>query len=190
MANLLWRPHCRRPRCERITHKAKLLDRIQSPDTAQNYPSFFPDKCLPPTIDFVRFPCFYVFPLRPFQLSTCGASLLLQNPAKMPGSPTIFAANIPNITNLRNELGYGDARLPRCVTFYADTRAFRRRFTTSNGVNGVDLYDWKSLAGQAGLDEMTTAFLDNTGNGPLYWPDDESSKDYYNKYQYSKDRDR
>ncbi|KAK0729455.1 hypothetical protein B0H67DRAFT_155 [Lasiosphaeris hirsuta] len=107
----------------------------------------------------------------------------------MPGSPTIFAASIPNITALRNDLDYGDARLPRCATFNDDTRAFRRKFKTSHGVDGVDLYDWRSQVSQAGLNEMTMAYLDKEGNGELFWPDDKSSKNY-NQYHYSKDRDR
>ncbi|KAK4450328.1 hypothetical protein QBC34DRAFT_297569 [Podospora aff. communis PSN243] len=106
----------------------------------------------------------------------------------MPGSPTVFAANIPKITSLRKDLDYDDARLPRCAAFNDDTRAFRRKFKTSRGVNGVDLHDWKSEATQAGLNEMTTSYLDRQGNGQLFWPDDRSSQNY-NKYQYSKHRD-
>ncbi|KAK0619518.1 hypothetical protein B0T14DRAFT_209706 [Immersiella caudata] len=106
----------------------------------------------------------------------------------MPESPTVFAANIPKITSLRKDLDYDDARLPRCAAFNDDTRAFRRKFKTSRGTNGVDLHDWRSEATQAGLDEMTTAYLDKQGNGQLFWPDDRSSQNY-NKYQYSRHRD-
>lgn len=96
------------------------------------------------------------------------------------------AATIPNITALRTALDYGDARLPRCATFYDDMRAFRRKFTTSRGVPGVDLHDWKSREGQAGLSEMTIAYLEKDGGGLMFWPDDSLSPNY-NKFQYSKD---
>jgi hypothetical protein len=96
------------------------------------------------------------------------------------------AASIPNITALRTALDYGDPRLPRCATFNDDTRAFRRKFRTSRGVAGVDLHDWKSRDGQAGLNEMTIAYLEKEGSGLMFWPDDISSPNY-NKYQYSKD---
>ncbi|KAK4251356.1 hypothetical protein C7999DRAFT_28086 [Corynascus novoguineensis] len=101
-------------------------------------------------------------------------------------SSSIFAANIPSITALRNALDYGDPHLPRCAAFYDDTRAFRKKFKTSRGVPGADLHDWKSRDGQAALTEMTVAYLEKEGNGMLFWPDDKSS-DNYNKYQYSKD---
>jgi hypothetical protein len=104
-------------------------------------------------------------------------------------SPKIAAANIPSITSLRNELDYGDLRLPRCAAFCDDTRAFRKKFITSNGIPGTDLHDWRSHEGQAGLTEMTLAYLDREGNGPMFWPDDKSSS-MYNKYQYSKDHAR
>ncbi|KAK1749544.1 hypothetical protein QBC47DRAFT_354847 [Echria macrotheca] len=96
-------------------------------------------------------------------------------------------SSIPNITTLRNDLDYGDIRLPRCAAFIDDTNAFRRKFKTSRGVDGVDLHDWKSRDGQAGLSEMAVAYLEKEGNGRIFWPDDTSSKNY-NKYQYSKDR--
>ena len=101
-------------------------------------------------------------------------------------SPKIAAARIPSITALRNELGYGDQKLPRCAAFYDDTRAFRKKFRTSHGIAGVDLHDWKSPEGQTGLTQMTFAYLDKEGNGGLFWPDDEASPNY-NRYQYTKD---
>ncbi|GAB1314518.1 hypothetical protein MFIFM68171_04728 [Madurella fahalii] len=104
-------------------------------------------------------------------------------------SPKIAASSIPNITTLRNELDYGDLHLPRCAAFNDDTNAFRRKFKTSHGIDGVDLHDWKSRDGQNGLNEMTVAYLDKEGNGRIFWPDDRSSNNY-NKYQYSKDRPR
>jgi hypothetical protein len=104
-------------------------------------------------------------------------------------SPKIAAASIPNITTLRNELDYGDSRLPRCAAFYDETRAFRRRFKTQSGIDGVDLHDWRSSEVQAGLTAMTVAYLDGEGNGARFWPDDKHSRNY-NTYQYSKDAPR
>ncbi len=101
-------------------------------------------------------------------------------------SPKIPAARIPSITALRSELDYGDQKLRRCAAFYDDTRAFRKKFQTSHGIAGADLYDWKSPEGQAGLTQMTCAYLDTEKNGRLFWPDDETSPNY-NRYQYTKD---
>jgi hypothetical protein len=103
--------------------------------------------------------------------------------------PKLLAANIPSITTLRNDLDYGHLGLPRCAAFCDDTRAFRKKFVTSDGVPGSDLHDWKSCEGQDGLTEMTVAYLDKEGNGAMFWPDDKASSKY-NKYQYSKDHER
>ena len=59
---------------------------------------------------------------------------------------------------------------------------FREKFTTSDNVLDVNLFDWKSNDTQAGL-ELKTAYLDIEGNGSLWWPDDDSSS-YYKKYAY------
>lgn len=99
----------------------------------------------------------------------------------------IAATAIPNITALRKELDYGDANLARCVAFYDDMRVFRKKFKTSRGVPGTDLYDWKSQEGQKALSEMTYAYLDKEGNGLVFWPDDPSAANY-NEYQYTKDK--
>ncbi|KAK0652637.1 hypothetical protein B0T16DRAFT_103954 [Cercophora newfieldiana] len=107
----------------------------------------------------------------------------------MPGSPKILATNIPKITALRSDLGYGDPSIPRGLAFVNDINAFRRKFKTTRGIDGDLLHDWKAQATHAGLDEMVRAYLDKEGNGQLFWPDDESAKNY-NEYQYSKDRDR
>jgi hypothetical protein len=103
--------------------------------------------------------------------------------------PKLLAANIPSITTLRNDLDYGHSGLPRCAAFCDDTRAFRKKFVTSDGVPGSDLHDWKSCQVQDGLTEMTVAYLDKEGNGAMFWPDDKASSKY-NKYQYSKDHER
>jgi hypothetical protein len=94
---------------------------------------------------------------------------------------------LPSITTLRRELDYSDPTLNRFATFNDGVRVFRKRFRTTEGVPGVSQYDWKEH--QAGLTSMTVAFLDGDGFGPIYWPDDESSR-YFNKLQYSKDNRR
>jgi hypothetical protein len=58
---------------------------------------------------------------------------------------------------------------------------------TSGGLPGPDLHKWKLKEHQAGLDEMTAAYLDRQGSGLHYWPDSEISANY-NKLQFSKDR--
>ncbi len=76
--------------------------------------------------------------------------------------------------------------MPRCSAFSDDVRAFRKKFTTSTGVTGLALYDWKSDDHQAGLTEMTRAYLESSGNGPLFWPDDASAANH-NILHYSED---
>ncbi|KAI1079008.1 hypothetical protein F5B20DRAFT_189652 [Whalleya microplaca] len=100
--------------------------------------------------------------------------------------PKTTAASLPKITTLRHELDYGDAGSDRCAAFYDDVRAFRKKFHTRNGIPGINLHDWKSQEHQSGLSEMTVAYLDTHGNGPLFWPDDPSAANF-NKLQYSRD---
>jgi hypothetical protein len=102
-----------------------------------------------------------------------------------PMSPKVKVSSIPSITTLRRELDYGDSQLPRYGAFIDDINAFRKKFVTSRGVAGIDLYNWISKEGQEGLAEITSAYLDGAGNGSSFWPDDKSEVNY-NKYQYSK----
>jgi len=102
-----------------------------------------------------------------------------------PMSPKVTVSSIPSITTLRRELDYGDSRLPRCGAFNDDMNAFRKKFITSRGVAGPDLFNWNSEEAQDQLAEVTSAYLDGAGNGPRFWPDDKSAANY-NKYQYSK----
>ena len=97
----------------------------------------------------------------------------------------ISAARIPKITDLRNQLNYGDARLARCAAFTDDLRVFRRRYSAS-GVRGSDLWDWKSSKHQDALRRMTTSFLDENGYGEVYWPSDPAAPNF-NSLQYSED---
>lgn len=102
-------------------------------------------------------------------------------------SPSELAATrIPKITDLRDQLNYGDAGLSRCSAFIDDLRVFRRRFTSSGGLLGMELWDWKSSQHQAALREMTTNFLEDLGYGNVYWPSDPTSPNY-NALQYPKD---
>ncbi|KAF2190544.1 hypothetical protein K469DRAFT_387705 [Zopfia rhizophila CBS 207.26] len=96
------------------------------------------------------------------------------------------AARIPNITILRQQLQYGEARLARCNAFYDDLRVFRKKYNTPTGLRGVDLHDWRSPVHQSALAEMTLAFLETEGNGEVYWPSDATSPNF-NPLQYSKD---
>ncbi len=106
-----------------------------------------------------------------------------------PPDLTIPASSLPSITVLRQELDYGDPHTARYIAFVDDVRSFRRIFSTSTGILADDLHDWKSEVHQAGLTEMTMAFLERDGNGPKFWPDYEASSNY-NKWQYSKHRER
>src|ERR1700761_7389930 len=100
---------------------------------------------------------------------------------------TPSAASIPNITALRKALDYGEPHLPRCAAFYDDIRVFRKKFRTINGTPGMELYDWKSRDHQAGLNEMTIAYLDKEGNGDVFWPAGNESPNR-NKYSYTANR--
>jgi hypothetical protein len=102
-------------------------------------------------------------------------------------SPSMLApARIPKITDLRDELCYGNLKYLRCTTFVDDLRVFRRRYRTGH-LRGSDLLDWKSSEHQAALKQMTAAFLDEEGYGEIYWPSDRTAANY-NTLQYSEDR--
>jgi hypothetical protein len=102
-------------------------------------------------------------------------------------SPSLIAAaRIPKITDLREELGYGDARLARCTALVDDLRVFRRRYRSAY-LRGTDLWDWKSPKHQDALKQMTASFLDEDGYGEVYWPSDPTAANF-NSLQYSKDR--
>jgi len=100
--------------------------------------------------------------------------------------PKLVASSIPTITALREQLDYGDSHLSRCNAFYDDVRTFRKRYRTHDGSSGISLYNWKSPEHQAGLKEMTEAYLDKEGNGALYWPDGDTDPNR-NKLRYSQD---
>jgi hypothetical protein len=67
-------------------------------------------------------------------------------------------------------------------------RGFRRTFRNSEGVSGQDFHDWKSHEHQRGLDEMTNAYLEKHGRGPMFWPNDPVLPYYNSSLQYSEHR--
>ncbi|KAF2813326.1 uncharacterized protein BDZ99DRAFT_253876 [Mytilinidion resinicola] len=92
------------------------------------------------------------------------------------------ASSVPNITELRRQLQYGNNH----PTFSDDIKMFRKNYRTPSGLVGMDLYDWSSPQHQAALEEMTNAYLEQEGRGNLYWPDDRTSANL-NILQYSRD---
>ncbi|WQF75110.1 hypothetical protein CDEST_00124 [Colletotrichum destructivum] len=95
-------------------------------------------------------------------------------------------SEIPSITILRQNIDYCDQTLPRCKKLHETMRYFRASFTSSKGMEGNSLIDWKSTKQQAALTEMTNAFLERDGMGRHFWPDDETS-DRFNRLKYSTD---
>lgn len=98
----------------------------------------------------------------------------------------INPTSIPQITALREELDYGDPQLSRCQAFYDSVRVFRKTFVSSQGWDGSSIHDWKSREHQVALGEMVRSYLEQHGNGKLFWPDDNSSS-RANTYKYSTD---
>ncbi|KAF2496206.1 hypothetical protein BU16DRAFT_561040 [Lophium mytilinum] len=101
------------------------------------------------------------------------------SPTKTIGS----ASSVPNITELRRQLQYGNGH----PTFSDDVKMFRKNYRSPSGLVGMDLYEWSSQQQQTALDEMTETYLEKEGRGNLYWPDDETSTNL-NVLQYSRDR--
>lgn len=92
---------------------------------------------------------------------------------------------VPGVGELRKKLGYEDASLDRCKSFYEDCRVFIKRFTTESGIRGPHLHDRTSRQHVDGLQEMADAFLNEANFGNIYWPDDDT-KPNYNKFQFSR----
>ncbi|KAI1295298.1 hypothetical protein F5Y03DRAFT_371925 [Xylaria venustula] len=93
-------------------------------------------------------------------------------------------SNLPKITTIRQELGYGDSGLIGSSEFRSDNKEFRRKFSTRNGLAGASLTDWKSSEHQSGLTEMANAYLEACGN--RFWPDSPPAASG-NKLRYSQD---
>jgi len=100
-----------------------------------------------------------------------------------------FACQVPSITKLRHELGYGNAKLHRCEAFYDNMRVFRKRYITKSQVKSTDLQNWKWSNQQKFLNEMTREFLEVRKHGYEFWPDNSSNANY-NELRYTNDEDR
>ncbi|OHE95988.1 hypothetical protein CORC01_08681 [Colletotrichum orchidophilum] len=99
---------------------------------------------------------------------------------------SINPTSIPSITNLREQLDYGDPHLPRCQAFYDSVRVFRKTFVTNQGWEGSTIHEWRSREHRSALSEMARAYLERHGNGQLFWPDDDA-QGRANKLKYSTD---
>ncbi|KXH39669.1 hypothetical protein CSAL01_02993 [Colletotrichum salicis] len=98
----------------------------------------------------------------------------------------INPTSIPPITQLREQLDYGDPHLPRCQGFYDSVRVFRKNFVTSQGWEGSTIHEWRIREHRTALAEMARAYLERHGNGQLFWPDD-NTQGRANKLKYSSD---
>ncbi|KAI0160815.1 hypothetical protein GGR57DRAFT_456342 [Xylariaceae sp. FL1272] len=96
------------------------------------------------------------------------------------------ATNVPKITAIRQELGYGDIGSIRYNAFIDDVRVFRKKFKTTTGLPGVCFVDWKSPQHQRGLGEMVNAYLEDHGAGAQFWPDSSGTEDC-SKLTYPRD---
>ncbi|KAI0973548.1 hypothetical protein F4678DRAFT_403462 [Xylaria arbuscula] len=92
--------------------------------------------------------------------------------------------NLPKISTLRQQLGYGDVDSGGYNAFVLDVRAFRKKFNTRKELAGSSLTDWKSSEHQGGLTEMANAYLETCGN--RFWPNSPLAASG-NKLRYSQD---
>ncbi|RGP70308.1 hypothetical protein FLONG3_7486 [Fusarium longipes] len=94
--------------------------------------------------------------------------------------------DIPNLTHLRKELGYGTPGKKPDIIF---KRAIRTQVTTfvssSDNLPAYKLTKWKNPAHQRGLLELTKDFLEGQGKGEAFWPRDQSN--HPQKLQYWRD---
>ncbi|KAI1330257.1 hypothetical protein F5Y16DRAFT_396549 [Xylariaceae sp. FL0255] len=100
-------------------------------------------------------------------------------------SPLSAAANLPKITALRQQLGYGDPRTNQYNTFIDDVRAYRRKFRTPEGQDGISFSIWSSPEHQSGLSKMVTKYIKTYGC--LFWPDNLLATDS-DKLQFLRDK--
>ena len=102
-------------------------------------------------------------------------------------STLLKAANIPNITELRNKLNYGNALESKSKRFYDHLRVYRNKFLFEDGTCGAKFNEWKTEKAQARLHEITVAYLEKDGNGLFFWPIEDSHPNK-NALEYPKDR--
>lgn len=94
---------------------------------------------------------------------------------------------IPHLTALRKTLGYDNPGQQEDIAFKRAIKEQLGTFVSSGDkISGYKLTKWTSPSHQRGLLEITKDFLDNKGNGPLFWPDRHSSTDT-RPLEYSKD---
>ncbi|KAK2750196.1 hypothetical protein CKAH01_17966 [Colletotrichum kahawae] len=102
-------------------------------------------------------------------------------------TPTNSTA-IPNVTTLRQQLGYSDGKKQMFRDLKNAMLSSRDVFVTDGGLHGKDLIDWKSRDQQTALSKMVQAFLDRDGNTQRFWPDDGAL--HAMKLKYSTDQNR
>ncbi|KAM0344383.1 hypothetical protein ACHAPU_007567 [Fusarium lateritium] len=116
----------------------------------------------------------------------------VQNKPKAPKAAnrvfkTTKTITIPNLTELRKELGYDNKGQQEDISFKRAIREQVESFVSpSEDLPGHKFTKWKSEAHQRGLVDITKDFLDTKGNGPRFWPDSHSSAKE-RSLEYSKD---
>ncbi|KAH7156275.1 hypothetical protein EDB81DRAFT_880601 [Dactylonectria macrodidyma] len=97
---------------------------------------------------------------------------------------TSIGRDIPNVTKLCEELGYEPRRSPLKTAM----DRYIYEFTTDRGEKGESFTRRKEPLHEAGIRSLTEKFLDQDGNGPLFWPDHPAFP-WSGRLQYSTHRD-
>ncbi|RSL67871.1 hypothetical protein CEP53_002786 [Fusarium sp. AF-6] len=92
------------------------------------------------------------------------------------------------MTNIAEGLGHSIRGRKDDHRFADIVKAYPSRFTSSAGISGHQLLRWNNRLHLQGLVEMTHEFLCTSGNGPLFWPD-ENENGHKDPLRYSEDRD-
>ncbi|KAM0250588.1 hypothetical protein ACHAP5_002118 [Fusarium lateritium] len=88
---------------------------------------------------------------------------------------TTKTSSIPRLSDLRQTLGHGNRGKQEDIAFKKTIREQLAAFVSSgDSLPGYKLTKWTDPSHQRGLLEITKDFLDNKGNGPLFWPDSHS----------------
>ncbi|KAM0442466.1 hypothetical protein ACHAQK_004159 [Fusarium lateritium] len=89
---------------------------------------------------------------------------------------TTKTTSIPRLSDLRQTLGHGNRGRQEDIAFKKAIREQLAAFVSSgDNLPGYKLTKWTDPSHQRGLLEITKDFLDNKGNGPIFWPDSHSS---------------
>ncbi|KAM0209176.1 hypothetical protein ACHAQD_000958 [Fusarium lateritium] len=89
---------------------------------------------------------------------------------------TTKTTSIPRLSDLRQTLGHGNRGKQEDIAFKKAIREQLAAFVSSgDSLPGYKLTKWTDPSHQRGLLEITKDFLDNKGNGPIFWPDSHSS---------------